>query len=78
MCVVNNGFSGAQPPTRSLLTLGLNITPEDNGLEKKPKGNIKNQIDYVTINMDSEGQYNKPRHTQGQNVEVIIPSYKYT
>ena len=29
MSMVNDGFSGAKPTTKSLPTLGLNITPED-------------------------------------------------
>ena len=31
MSVVNDGFSGAQPTTKSLLVLGLNITTENYG-----------------------------------------------
>ena len=38
MSVVNNGFSGAQPTNKSLLTLGLNITPEDYGLGQAQEG----------------------------------------
>ena len=37
MSVVNEGFSGSQPATKSLLTLGLNITPEDYGPLKAQK-----------------------------------------
>ena len=74
--MVNDGFSGAQPTTKSLLTLGLNITPEDYE-NRKAGGNIKNQIDYITFkNRDSEEQYNKPRYTQEQTVEVIITQLK--
>ena len=36
--VVNNGLSGTQPPTKSLLILGLNISPEDYGLGKAQEG----------------------------------------
>ena len=34
MSMVKNGFSSEQATTRPLLTLGLNITPEDYGFVK--------------------------------------------
>ena len=38
MSMVNDGFSGAQPTTKSSLTLGLNITPENYGFVKAQEG----------------------------------------